>query len=100
LRERVRQLGGTIERGVELVRLAENGSAVDVTLRDATGGEIEISSDYVVGCDGAHSRVRHELGLPFEGQPMRGTGCSPTSHWTAQAATTPCTSSSGRTGCP
>jgi len=24
---------------------------------------------YVVGCDGAHSRVRHELGLTFEGQP-------------------------------
>jgi 2-polyprenyl-6-methoxyphenol hydroxylase-like FAD-dependent oxidoreductase len=23
----------------------------------------------VVGCDGAHSRVRHDLGLPFHGQP-------------------------------
>jgi hypothetical protein len=23
----------------------------------------------VVGCDGAHSRVRHEMGVPFEGQP-------------------------------
>ena len=23
----------------------------------------------MVGCDGAHSRVRHELGLAFEGQP-------------------------------
>ncbi len=69
LRDRVRELGGTIEQGVELVRLAEDGPAVDATLRDATGGEIEISSDYVVGCDGAHSQVRHELGLPFEGQP-------------------------------
>lgn len=27
------------------------------------------TAGYVVGCDGAHSRVRHELGLPFEGQP-------------------------------
>ena len=69
LRARVCELGGTIERGVELVRLGDNGPAVDATLRDAAGGVIEITSDYVVGCDGAHSRVRHELGLPFEGQP-------------------------------
>jgi 2-polyprenyl-6-methoxyphenol hydroxylase-like FAD-dependent oxidoreductase len=69
LRDRVRELGGVIERGVELVRLAQNGVTVDVTLRDAAGREVGISSDYVVGCDGAHSRVRHELRLPFDGQP-------------------------------
>src|SRR5215472_9642556 len=69
LRARVRELGGTIEQRAELVRLAERGDAVDVTLRDATGREIEVSAHYVVGCDGAHSRVRHQTGLPFEGQP-------------------------------
>ncbi len=69
LRARVQELGGIIEHGVELVRLAERGDAVDATLRDVTGREIEVSVGYVVGCDGAHSRVRHEIGLPFEGQP-------------------------------
>ena len=69
LRARVRELGGTIEQRAELVRLAERGDAVDATLRDATGREIEVSARYVVGCDGAHSRVRHQTGLPFEGQP-------------------------------
>ena len=69
LRARVRELGGTIEQGVELVRLADSGDAVDATLRDGAGREIQMSAGYVVGCDGAHSRVRHELGLPFEGQP-------------------------------
>jgi 2-polyprenyl-6-methoxyphenol hydroxylase-like FAD-dependent oxidoreductase len=69
LRARVRKLGGTIEQRVELVRLAERGDAVDATLRDVTGREIEVSAGYVVGCDGAHSRVRHEIGLPFDGQP-------------------------------
>jgi hypothetical protein len=49
--------------------LAQRGAAVGATVRDATGREVELSSDYVVGCDGAHSRVRHELGLPFHGQP-------------------------------
>ena len=31
--------------------------------------DTETRSGYVVGCDGAHSRVRHELGLAFDGQP-------------------------------
>jgi 2-polyprenyl-6-methoxyphenol hydroxylase-like FAD-dependent oxidoreductase len=69
LRARVQELGGIIEHGAELVRLAERGDAVDVTLRDAAGREIQVSAGYVVGCDGAHSRVRREIGFPFEGQP-------------------------------
>ena len=69
LRERVHELGGRVEHGVELVRLVEQGDVVNVTLRDAAGREIELGVDYVVGCDGAHSRVRHELGLAFAGQP-------------------------------
>ncbi len=97
LRARVRDLGGGIEQGVELVRLAQHGNAVDATLRDATGRDIELSADYVVGCDGARSRVRHELGLAFEGQPYRTTGCWPTSHLTGPAATTRRTCSSVRT---
>jgi 2-polyprenyl-6-methoxyphenol hydroxylase-like FAD-dependent oxidoreductase len=69
LRARVQELGGSIEQRTELVRLAERGDAVDAMLHDAAGREIEVSAGYVVGCDGAHSRVRHEIGLPFEGQP-------------------------------
>ena len=69
LRARVQELGGTIEQRVELVCLAERGDAVDAMLRDAAGRQIEVSAGYVVGCDGAHSRVRHQIGLPFEGQP-------------------------------
>ena len=68
LRARVRELGGTVEQGVELVRLAQHGEVVDATLRDAMGREIELSAAYVAGCDGAHSRVRHEAGLAFDGQ--------------------------------
>jgi 2-polyprenyl-6-methoxyphenol hydroxylase-like FAD-dependent oxidoreductase len=69
LRARVDELGGTVEQGVELVRLSDQGEHVDATLRDAAGNETEASARYAVGCDGAHSRVRHELGLSFEGQP-------------------------------
>jgi 2-polyprenyl-6-methoxyphenol hydroxylase-like FAD-dependent oxidoreductase len=69
LRVRVAELGGTVEQGVELVRLFQGGEVVEATLRDIAGHETQVSVDYVVGCDGAHSRVRHELGLAFEGQP-------------------------------
>ena len=69
LRARVQELGGTIEHRAELARLAERGDAVDATLRDAAGREIQVSAGYVVGCDGAHSRARHQIGIPFEGQP-------------------------------
>ena len=69
LRARLEQLDGTVEQGVELVRLSDHGEVVSAVLRDVAGHESEVSADYVVGCDGAHSRVRHELGLGFEGQP-------------------------------
>lgn len=69
LRARVEELGGTVEQGEELARLCAHGPVVDVTLRDVAGRESELRADFVVGCDGAHSRVRHELGLSFEGQP-------------------------------
>ena len=72
LRTRVHQLGGTIEQRSELAGACERGDGVDATLRDAEGRETEIRAGYVVGCDGAHSRVRHELGLAFAGQPYAG----------------------------
>jgi 2-polyprenyl-6-methoxyphenol hydroxylase-like FAD-dependent oxidoreductase len=69
LRLRVEQLGGAVEQGVELLGLNQQNDQVCAKLRDAAGHEIEVSAGYVVGCDGAHSRVRHELGLAFAGQP-------------------------------
>lgn len=59
--------GGSIERGVELVALAQDDAGVTCTLRHADGREEQVRSAYVVGCDGAHSTVRNLLGLAFVG---------------------------------
>jgi len=69
LRARVAELGGVIEQGTELTGLSDGPAGVTATVRDAGGQPRVITAGYVVGCDGAHSRVRHELGLPFRGHP-------------------------------
>jgi len=68
LAERLTQLGGRVERGVTLTALEQDDAGVTVTL--AHDGTLETARvAWVVGCDGAHSTVRHALGLPFEGAP-------------------------------
>src|SRR3954468_19277344 len=63
LRERVAELGGEVEAGVELVGFTDEGDRVVATVRDATGRSSEISAGFLVGCDGAHSRVRRMLNV-------------------------------------
>jgi 2-polyprenyl-6-methoxyphenol hydroxylase-like FAD-dependent oxidoreductase len=69
LQARVAELGGTIEYGTELTALADEPTGVTARVRDADGQPRVIAARYAVGCDGAHSRVRHGLGLPFRGHP-------------------------------
>lgn len=63
------RLGVPVERGVELVGLSPDLNGVKLTASRGDAGSQEVSASYVVGCDGAHSTVRHQLKMPFEGQP-------------------------------
>jgi 2-polyprenyl-6-methoxyphenol hydroxylase-like FAD-dependent oxidoreductase len=63
----LRDAGVTVERGVELTSAAQEADAVRCVLRRGDGSEEPVSARYVVGCDGAHSAVRKQAGIAFEG---------------------------------
>ena len=67
LTQQLHQFGGRVERGVELVAFESDSDGVNAHLGTADGGEHEIRVGYLVGADGAHSRVRMGLGLDFAG---------------------------------
>jgi pentachlorophenol monooxygenase len=67
LAERLGRLGGRVERGVELVGFDQDADGVTVRLAGPDGEETTRFA-YVVGADGAHSRVRAGLGLAFAGE--------------------------------
>ena len=60
--------GITVERQVELVTFVEKPDAVHCTLQHADGQQEEVQVPWLIGCDGAHSAVRHTLGMEFTGQ--------------------------------
>jgi 3-(3-hydroxy-phenyl)propionate hydroxylase len=45
----------------------QDDRGVTVRARGPDGRRVEVECDYLVGCDGANSTVRHLLGIPLEG---------------------------------
>ncbi len=69
LRQRVAELGGRVEDRTELRGLLADPGGVTATVTGPAGTSRAITAEYVVGADGAHSRVRSELGVDFSGHP-------------------------------
>jgi 2-polyprenyl-6-methoxyphenol hydroxylase-like FAD-dependent oxidoreductase len=63
----VTRLGSEVERQTELVSFTQDAEGVTATLRHADGREEMVRAAYLVGCDGAHSVVRHALNIAFAG---------------------------------
>jgi 2-polyprenyl-6-methoxyphenol hydroxylase-like FAD-dependent oxidoreductase len=70
LEERLAGLGVTVERRVEVLGYKSMDAGVEVTLRHPDGQEEVVAAEWLLGCDGAHSVVRHNLGVPFAGETM------------------------------
>jgi FAD-dependent monooxygenase len=57
--------------GLKFESLVESGDSVESTLIDTLTGETHtLKSDYVIGCDGAGSRVRGAIGGGLIGGPV------------------------------
>ncbi|MGF6970833.1 3-(3-hydroxy-phenyl)propionate hydroxylase [Paraburkholderia sp. WC7.3g] len=52
--------------GHELVRFDETPAGVTVHLKDDAGATRTVTCDYLIGCDGASSTVRTQLGIEYE----------------------------------
>jgi 2-polyprenyl-6-methoxyphenol hydroxylase-like FAD-dependent oxidoreductase len=66
LTERLHAAGHAVEWDTELSSFTQRDDGVSATLRKH-GGEESWSGAYLCGCDGAHSAVRHGLGVGFPG---------------------------------
>ncbi|HET7598649.1 MAG TPA: FAD-dependent monooxygenase [Gemmatimonadales bacterium] len=62
----LRRSGGDVEYQTTFRSADQHGGGVRAML-ERNGETIGITASFVIGCDGAHSTVRHLLNLPFEG---------------------------------
>jgi 2-polyprenyl-6-methoxyphenol hydroxylase-like FAD-dependent oxidoreductase len=74
MEQHLNSFGVEVERRVELIRFVADEDAVTAFLRRPDGSEETLDVDWMIGCDGAHSVVRHGLGMEFEGDTL-------VSHW-------------------
>lgn len=65
------EAGGSVERGVKLTACRASGDRVECDLEDTRGSSSQtVSVPWVVAADGAHSTVRHSMGVEFPGRKM------------------------------
>jgi 2-polyprenyl-6-methoxyphenol hydroxylase-like FAD-dependent oxidoreductase len=67
LEEQVNRLGIEVERTTELLAFTPDETGVVARLRGRNGQEEVVRTAWLLGCDGAHSTVRHGLGMDFAG---------------------------------
>jgi 2-polyprenyl-6-methoxyphenol hydroxylase-like FAD-dependent oxidoreductase len=70
LQAHLNSLGVAVERSVELLDFRAAADGVTARLRGAAGSEESLRVSWLLGCDGAHSSVRHGLGIDFTGYAM------------------------------
>jgi 2-polyprenyl-6-methoxyphenol hydroxylase-like FAD-dependent oxidoreductase len=70
MEEHLASLGVRVERSAELAGFEANENGVVSTLRYTDGHEEMQEAGWLIGCDGAHSTVRHQLGMQFEGNTL------------------------------
>lgn len=72
LADEVKKLGGIIEWQKQLVSFRQDAEGVFSEIFLSDGQREFVRAQYVVGCDGAHSKVRKILSIPFPGDQYEG----------------------------
>jgi 2-polyprenyl-6-methoxyphenol hydroxylase-like FAD-dependent oxidoreductase len=70
LEEYLAAFGLKAERQVELKQFESSADGVSCTLLHPDGREETAEASWLIGCDGAHSTVRHQLGMEFHGSTL------------------------------
>jgi 6-methylpretetramide 4-monooxygenase / 4-hydroxy-6-methylpretetramide 12a-monooxygenase len=73
LADRVAELGGTVERGVEAVSVRQRDDGVLVGLKGADGTSELVDASWVIGAGGAHSVTRESMAETLAGMTYPGT---------------------------
>jgi 2-polyprenyl-6-methoxyphenol hydroxylase-like FAD-dependent oxidoreductase len=63
----IRSNGRDVRWQAELLKFTQDENGVTAEIKNASGEYDTIEASYLVGCDGAHSLVRHSLGIDFGG---------------------------------
>jgi 3-(3-hydroxy-phenyl)propionate hydroxylase len=67
LESQLNKWGAQVERGIEVIDASSTGEKVQISVKRKDGVVQNVAGSFLVGCDGAHSFVRHDMNLPFEG---------------------------------
>ncbi|MGQ3892808.1 FAD-dependent monooxygenase [Legionella sp. CNM-4043-24] len=59
--------GVQVEWQTELLNMEQTADQVIARIRQADGSETDIHADWIIACDGAHSRLRHLIHADFAG---------------------------------
>ena len=69
LKARALEAGASVLTGHEVVGADQDEQGVRLIARDVdTGKEVALRGAYLVAADGAHSAIREQLGIPFDGR--------------------------------
>lgn len=72
LAEELQRRGGRVEYETKFVSLEQHDDSVTAII-EHHGEHSEVRAKFLVGCDGAHSPVRHAVNIPFEGAQYSGS---------------------------
>lgn len=70
LEEHLHALGVKAERQSELKQFQSGSGGVSCKFLHSNGQEETAEASWLIGCDGAHSTVRHQLGMEFHGSTL------------------------------